>query len=46
MMTPKLLQVKFAAICFAVVTVPALQAADAADARPNILFAIADLGRW
>ena len=39
MMTPKLLQVRFAAICFAVVTVPALQAA---DARPNILFAIAD----
>jgi N-sulfoglucosamine sulfohydrolase len=42
MVTPKLFPVKFAAICFAVVTVPTLQAAAAKNARPNILFAIAD----
>ena len=37
MMKPRLFQVTFAAFWFAAVTVPTLQAADAEDARPNIL---------
>ena len=42
MIRPRLFQVKFAALWFAAMTVPTLQAANAEDARPNILFAIAD----
>jgi arylsulfatase A-like enzyme len=37
-----MLQLGFAAICFAAVTARTLPAAEAEDARPNILFAIAD----
>jgi hypothetical protein len=42
MTTPRLLQVKFTAICFAMVSVPTLQAAGGADARPNIIVIMPD----
>ena len=42
MMRTRLSHVKSAALCFASMVVPTLPAADAEDARPNFLFAIAD----
>ena len=42
MMMLKLFRMEFAAISFAVLMVPTLHAAGVEDARPNILFAIAD----